>query len=91
MAFDGRAVLLPIEGENHPNVSLVRSIVSEDGETLTLFLKDVTYLSSPADEMFEAGRIAICEKVSGTDFYIATVYHEWFIVENEGLRSEGER
>jgi hypothetical protein len=80
--FDGRHVLLPVDGENLPNISLLRLIVSEDGNTLTLFLKDTSYY----DDNFFSGRLAICEKMRGTDFYIAIVYHEWFIVENKDLR-----
>lgn len=86
MLIDGRDVLLPIEGEQHPNISVLRSIVSVDGRTLTLFLKDVTYNPGGDMEMFYTGRIAICEKMAGTEFYLTTVYHEWFIVENAGLR-----
>jgi hypothetical protein len=31
-------------------------------------------------EDFEAGRIAICEKMPGENFFLTTVYHEWFIL-----------
>jgi hypothetical protein len=82
---EGRDVLLPISGKNLPNITILRAIFSADGSTLTLFLKDTTYTHNPDDEWFDAGRIAICEKMRGTDFYIAVVYHEWFMVENEGL------
>ncbi|MCC7449777.1 MAG: hypothetical protein IT324_20320 [Anaerolineae bacterium] len=86
MQIDGYDVLLPIEGERHANITILRCILSADGQTLTLFLKDTTYNPAPEYEMFYTGRLAICEKMAGTDFYIATVYHEWFIVENAGLR-----
>jgi hypothetical protein len=86
MRIAGRDVLLPVGQDQHPNMTAVRVIASEDGKALTLFLKDTTYTSDPELEWFEAGRIAICEKMPGTEFYVATVYHEWFIVENEGLR-----
>jgi hypothetical protein len=46
-------------------------------------LKDTTYAQDAKYEWIDAGRLAICEKMSGTDFYIYVVYHEWFIVENE--------
>ncbi len=85
LRLDGHDVLLPLERENLPNISLLRCIESKDGKTLTLFLKDTTYVTNPRDEFFDAGRIAICEKVSGAEFYIAVVYHAWFMVDNKGL------
>jgi hypothetical protein len=85
MVIDSYHVLLPIEQETHPNITILRCIPSKDGKTLTLFLKDKTYVPDVEDEMFFAGRLAICEQVKDTDFYIAVVYHEWFIVENGGL------
>ena len=82
MTIGGRDVLLPIGREQHPNVTFVRAIVSDDGQVLTLFLKDTTYVTSQEYEMFEAGYLAICDRFPGEDFYVAVVYHEWFIVEN---------
>ena len=33
------------------------------------------------DRIF-AGFLAICDKVPGEEWFIAIVYHEWFIIEN---------
>jgi hypothetical protein len=30
--------------------------------------------------------VAICERFPGEDFFVATVYHEWFIFENSVLK-----
>ena len=79
---DGRAVLLPLDAEQRPNVTILRTIVSEDQRSLTIFLKDTTYVENPRDEFFMAGFVAICDKFPDEDFYVAIVYHEWFIVEN---------
>jgi hypothetical protein len=79
---DGRAVLLPLDAEQRPNVTILRTIVSEDQRTLTIFLKDTTYVENPRDEFFMAGFVAICDKFPDEEFYVAIVYHEWFIVEN---------
>jgi hypothetical protein len=76
------AVLLPIHQEHHSNISVLRTVMSENSGTLTLFLKDMTYVSDPEWENFEAGRVAICEKMPGENFYVALLYHEWFIVDN---------
>ncbi len=85
LLIDAHYILLPVSGEDHPHLTVLRSILSADGKTLTLFLKDTTYVSDPQHEWIEAGRLAICEKVPHSEFYIATVYHEWFILDNEGL------
>ena len=41
------------------------------------FLKDTTY----DDDLFFSGYLAICDKLKDEDFYLAIVYHEWFIIE----------
>jgi hypothetical protein len=82
ISIDGRDVLLPLDAEQRPNVTILRSIVSDDQQTLTIFLKDTTYVERSEDEFFMAGFVAICDKFPGQEFYVAVVYHEWFIVEN---------
>jgi hypothetical protein len=77
MTIDGRDVLLPVEGDHHPNITIVRCIPSADGDVLTIFLRDTTFWS----DMF-AGLLAVCEKVPGEDWYIALVYHEWFVIDD---------
>jgi hypothetical protein len=77
MTIDGRAVLLPIESSQHANITIIRTIWSADGLSLTLFLKDTTYY----DDKFSSGFLAVCDKVPGETFFLAVVYHEWFIVE----------
>ncbi len=81
VTFSGYDILLPIDKERHPNVSLLRLIVSEDRRTLTVFLKDTTHTEGPEDEMFSAGRLAVCDRFPGQDFYLTVIYHEWFIIE----------
>ncbi len=77
LQMDGYEVLLPIDKEHHPNMSILRCIVSEDQHSLTIFLKDTTH-----DTGIFAGFLAICDKVPGEEWFIAIVYHEWFITEN---------
>ncbi len=77
LMVDGHPVLLPIDKERHANITILRSIPSADGHTLTLFLKDTTY----GDDWDMAGYMAVCDKVAGEDFFLAVVYHEWFIIE----------
>jgi hypothetical protein len=77
MMIDGHPVLLPIERSHHPNITILRTIWSVDGHSLTLFLKDITYNDDP----FMSGYLAVCDKVAGEAFFLAVVYHEWFIIE----------
>lgn len=83
----GRPVLLPVYRDQHANISVLRCIVSEDGRSLTIFLKDTTYTQDvePEDEFFYAGFVAVCDKFPGEEFFVATVYHEWFIVDNAAV------
>ena len=78
----GYPVLLPVDREHHPNITILRCIASEDHRTLTIFLKDTTYVTDPRDEYFAAGYVAVCEQFPGQDFYVAILYHEWFMIEN---------
>ncbi|SPF31402.1 conserved hypothetical protein [Syntrophobacter sp. SbD1] len=63
-------VLLPVGRENQANISVLRCIISDDRETLTIFLKDTTYYSGS-----DAGFVAVCERVPLENWYIAFVYH----------------
>lgn len=84
MQIEGRDVLLPIGRSRHPNVTILRTIVSDDGKSLTIFLKDTTYVDDPQYEFFSAGFLAVCDRVPGETFYIAHVYHEWFMLDPIG-------
>jgi len=77
LLIEGDHVLLPVERAQHPNITVLRSIKSQDGTSLTLFLKDTTY----GDDRFSAGFLAVCDQIRGEDFFLAIVYHEWFIIE----------
>nr|WP_232826346.1 hypothetical protein [Cyanothece sp. BG0011] len=78
MDIEGRWVLLPIENLSHANITILRTIWSENGNSVTLFLKDTTY----DDDPFFSGFLAVCDRLVGEDFYLAVVYHEWFIIDN---------
>ncbi|MBI1842023.1 MAG: hypothetical protein HYR88_14380 [Verrucomicrobia bacterium] len=81
LAINGYDVLLPVGREHHPHVSVLRCIVADDARTLTLFLKDTTHVTDPVDEESFAGRVAICDRLEGEEFFLAILYHEWFIIE----------
>lgn len=84
MLIDNYQVLLPIDWSYHKNIEVLRCIVSQNGDTLTVFFKDHTF-TTPDIEYFDAGRIAICDRIPETEVFIAVVYHEWFAVENAGM------
>jgi hypothetical protein len=81
LRVDGRDVLLPVGRSRHPNITILRTIVGDDEKSLTLFLKDTTYVTSHDEEFFSAGFLAVCDLVPGERFYIAHVYHEWFMLD----------
>lgn len=80
--IEGQAVLLPIDQSHHPNLTILRTIWSENKSSLTLFLKDTTY----EDDWSMSGFMSVCDKKISQEFYIAILYHEWFIIE-ESQRS----
>ena len=73
----GRDVLVPVGRDHHAKITVLRVIPSQDGEVLTLFLRDTTHASG-----IDSGFLAICERVSGEPWFVATVYHEWFVTED---------
>ena len=78
-----KSCITPVSREQHPKIQILRCIVSDDSQSLTLFLKDTTYVTDPSDEVFFAGRVAVWEKFEGQGFFLTVLYHEWFIVENK--------
>jgi hypothetical protein len=78
---EGRWVLLPVEKSHHANITILRSIWSADGNSLTLFLKDNTY----DDDSFFSGFMAVCDRVKNEDFFLAILYHEWFVIERADI------
>ena len=83
--IDKRAVLLPVGQEHHKHITILRTAIDKEETILTVFLKDTTHVVQPEHEYFEAGFVAICEKVSNEDFFIAILYHEWFIIDEQIL------
>jgi hypothetical protein len=77
MMIDERPVLLPIDRSRHDQITILRTIWSADDNSLTLFLKDTTY----SDEWYMSGFMAVCDRPLGEPFYLAILYHEWFIIE----------
>jgi hypothetical protein len=39
--------------------------------------KDTTF----DDDMFVSGYMAVCDRPKGEEFFLAVLYHEWFIIE----------
>jgi hypothetical protein len=70
-------VLLPVPKKHHKNITILNHFFSQDLSRLVVYLKDETYEKG----MF-SGYIAICKLISPENFYLATLYHEWFIVEH---------
>ncbi|HWE60857.1 MAG TPA: hypothetical protein VHB98_04025 [Chloroflexota bacterium] len=83
LRVEGRDVLLPVDKDQHKNITILRCIVGDDGESLTIFLKDTTHVEQPDDEQFFSGFVAVCDRMPGEDFYVTILYHEWFIIDKQ--------
>jgi hypothetical protein len=83
LIIDNCPVLLPIPLKHHPNIEIIRTIWSADGNSVTIFLTDTTYGS----EWYEIGYLAVCDKVAGEEFWLAIIYHEWFVIEPDPIFS----
>jgi hypothetical protein len=81
LEIGGHLVLLPIDRAHHANITILRCLTATAQGALTIFLKDTTYVSDPAAERFAAGFVAVCERLPGEEFFLATLYHEWFILD----------
>ncbi|MDZ8188440.1 MAG: hypothetical protein RMX96_26735 [Nostoc sp. ChiSLP02] len=79
--IEGCSVLLPVDKSHHLNISIIRSIWSRDNNSVTLFLSDSTYENDP----FFSGFMAVCDRLKGKEFFLAIVYHEWFIIERSSV------
>ena len=77
----GVDILLPIGSNHHANLTFLHYFFSEDRQKIVLYIKDTTY----EDDAFGAGFVAICEKYLNEPFYIATLYHEWYIIDYDSL------
>ena len=62
--IEGRWVLLPVEASRHQNITILWTIWSADGNSLTLFLKDTTF----DDDMFVSGYMAVCDRPKEKSF-----------------------
>lgn len=69
--------LFPIGRGQHPNLTILHYFLSEDQQKLVVYLKNTTYY----DDKFSSGYMAICDRFAGKPFYVATLYHEWFIID----------
>jgi hypothetical protein len=83
LIIDNHSVLLPIPLKHHPNIEIIRTIWSADDNSVTIFLTDTTYGS----EWYEIGYLTVCDKVVGEEFWLAIIYHEWFVIEPDSTFS----
>ena len=72
-------VLLPVGRKHHENITILHYFFSQDLKKLVIYLKDTTYF----DDQFSSGFVAICDMIQPENFFLATLYHEWFIIDYE--------
>jgi hypothetical protein len=81
----GHVVLLPVPTHHHPQISLERLLLDPTGDVLTLLLRDTTlWQTVQADPTTRLDAqwqdesvhfLAVCMRVPGQLFFIATLYH----------------
>lgn len=84
LSIEGLEVLLPISADHHKNITILHHFLSKDDSKLVIYLKDTTYDESA----WSSGFVAICDKFPKQDFYIATLYHEWFVIDYDSSSDE---
>jgi hypothetical protein len=78
LMIDEHSILLPVDRNQHPNITILRTIWSADNRSLTLLLRDTTYCDdNPRDNKY----MAVCNRMTGEDFFLAILYHEWFVTD----------
>ena len=78
LQLDGHDVLLLLDRECHSNIGLLRCIESAARQSLTILLKNITY----GDGSFSARFLAVYDRLPRENFFLAIVYHEWFIIDD---------
>jgi hypothetical protein len=73
--IDSFNVLLPVGRKHHPNITILHHFLSQDLSKMVIYLKDSTFYGE------DEGYMAICDLVHPENFYIVTIYHEWFITD----------
>lgn len=76
-------VLLPVARKHHPNITILHYFLSQQIDKLVIYLKDTTFYDDP----FLSGFISICDR-QPEGFYLATLYHEWFIIDYDAEAKE---
>jgi hypothetical protein len=71
---DTFSVLLPRGRKHNANLKFLHYFLSQDSKKIVIYLTDSTFEENE-------GFLAICDLVEPENFYIATVYHEWFITQ----------
>ncbi|MEM1120392.1 MAG: hypothetical protein AAGJ18_08065 [Bacteroidota bacterium] len=79
LEVDGLFVLLPVSADQHPNIPILHHFVSKDDQKLVLYLKNTHY----EEASHGTGFVAICDRFPNEHFYVATLYHEWFVIDYE--------
>ena len=74
----GRNILLPVGRESCDRLEVLNCLISEDHESMTLFLKDTSDTTG-----LSASRTAVCNRFPGEEWYIAVLYQEQILMDRE--------
>lgn len=67
-------VLLPRGRKHNANLKILHYFFSQDSKKVVIYLTDSTFEENE-------GFLAICDLFEPENFYVANVYHEWFITQ----------
>jgi hypothetical protein len=83
--INGYEVLLPVPKNQHANLTVLRCIMGDDRKSMTVFLKNTSSMEEASSEFFHAGFVAVCDRFERESFFVAILYHEWFIIDEKPL------
>jgi hypothetical protein len=72
-------VLLPRGRKHNANLNILHYFLSQDSKKAVIYLTDSTFEENE-------GFIAICDLFEPENFYVATLYHEWFITQYDAQK-----
>ena len=81
--YENRFILLPVERSHHPDMSIIRGMISTDMQSITLIIQDSHYsewFTEESDARY--GFLAIADRYQkfNCDFYLANYYHFSYLV-----------
>ena len=82
LEVEEKQILLPLDSEQRNQLEIRKIMTTQSQNEVILYLINHWYKQFGYKEQ-HCGFIAICEKFPEQNFFVATAYHEWFVIENQ--------